>query len=142
MLYRMKPALIDATRWWQNGDHPQDRVGKQELDEIELYRLHPELFHDNGEVGPVPEDVPTYTRREGAVVRYYRHPLVPGGSTCNKCDWLMHQHGWIDTRPDGITVCPGDWVITDGDRHYSFKPDIFDCRFELVSDAEIEEGIG
>lgn len=28
--YRKKPVVITATRWWTNGDHPDDRIGEYE----------------------------------------------------------------------------------------------------------------
>jgi len=34
----------------------------------------------------------------------------------------MHQHGWIDQGVDGLTVCPGDYIVTvyklDGSKRY------------------------
>lgn len=98
--YRKRPVVIEATRWWKNGDHPGDG-----------------------------DDIDT----EGAVVRYFRRPGVPGASECSKCDEFMHNHGWIDTLEGGHIVCPGDYVITgvQGER-YPCKPDIFHQTYEAV----------
>lgn len=59
--------------------------------------------------GDHPEDGPPET--EGKVVRYYRHPGVKGTSGCKLCGNPMHNHGWIDTPPNGVKVCPGDWLL-------------------------------
>jgi hypothetical protein len=125
-LYR-KTALIEATQWFKNGDHPHDRVGKQELDEMALLAAHPELLDEvNGMVGPVPDDAPTYERLEGAVVRFFRHPDVSGDAECHYCHAAMHIHGRIDTREGGHIVCPGDWIATGSQgEHWPIKPDVF-----------------
>jgi hypothetical protein len=110
MKFRKKPVVIDAFQWFKNGDHPDDNAT--------------ELF-----------DYPTGQRpqviREGAVVRYFRHPAVAGTSECRHCGRTMHDHGWIDTLEGGHNVCPGDWVITGikGER-YPCKPDIFTATYE------------
>ena len=79
-------------------------------------------FEDTGRIPDAP--------REGAVVRYYRHPGVVGETNC-RCGFIMHVHGWIDTLEGGHTVCPGDWIITGvkGER-YPCKPDIFEATYE------------
>ena len=70
------------------------------------------------------------------MVRYYRHPNVPGTDFCAYCKSMFHDHGWIDTLEGGHTVCPGDWVITGvkGER-YPCKPDIFTATYEPVAVA-------
>ena len=107
--YRKKPVVVEATQWHKNGDHPQDDV------------MRP--FEDSGKTPTEP--------REGAVVRYFRHPGVDGKRSCEFCGDIMHNHGWIDTREGGHIVCPGDWVITGvkGER-YPCKPDIFEATYE------------
>ena len=116
MKYRKKPVVIEATQWHKNGDHPQDDV------------MRP--FEDTGKTPTEP--------REGAVVRYYRHPNVPGTDFHREadgkgCGRMFHDHGWIDTLEGGHTVCPGDWIITGikGER-YPCKPDIFAATYEAV----------
>ncbi len=109
MKYRKKPVVIEATIWFKNGDHPLDDVWRP--------------FEDTGKK-PI-------SAREGAVVRYYRHPGRDGASQCSHCGRIMDAHGWIDTLEGGHTVCPGDWIITGvkGER-YPCKPDIFDVTYE------------
>jgi hypothetical protein len=75
--------------------------------------------------GDHPDDGDDPTR-EGAVVRYFRHPGYYGTTTCPVCHALLHLHGWIDQGEDGHTVCPGDWIITTADgRHLPVKPDVY-----------------
>ncbi len=97
MKFMKKPIVIEATQWFKNGDHPEDNCGT----------------FDAGE-GPF--------QGEGHVVRYYRHPQVAGTRVCLVCGHTMHEHGWIDTPGDvahDLTVCPGDYVITDAFGKYS-----------------------
>lgn len=112
MKFRKKPVVIDATQWTKNGDHPLDNV------------LRP--FEDTGKIPTEP--------REGVIVRYYRHPNVPGTDYCAYCRLFFYDHGWIDTLEGGHIVCPGDWIITgvNGER-YPCKPDIFEKTYEPVS---------
>ena len=106
-----KLKKVEATRWFKNGDHPEDSC---------------EMF-DAGD-GPF--------QGEGNVVRYYRHPCFNGKAQCPFCDDIMHNHGWIDAGKEGHVVCPGDWIITnnqieEGYGHYfPLKPDIFSFMFE------------
>lgn len=113
--FRKKPVVIEATQWFKNGDHPQDDV------------LRP--FEDTGAIPSEP--------REGAVVRYFRHPGHPGDSQCAACLKTMHVHGFIDTLEGSHRVCPGDWIITgvEGER-YPCKPDIFVATYEPVPETE------
>ena len=107
--YRKKPVVIDATEWLKNGDHPED---------------NPDTF-DGGE-GPF--------LGEGKVVRYFRHPNVPGTDPCAYCQRMFHDHGWIDTMEGGHIVCPGDFIITGvKGEMYPCKPDIFAATYEAVS---------
>ena len=103
--YRKKPIVVEASRWFHNGDHPDDKVGKTTY--------------------PVDGSTP-YEIIEGRVVRFFRHPEIVGHTPCQHCGIVMHLHGWIDTLEGGHTVCPGDWIITGvkGER-YPCKPDIF-----------------
>ena len=104
MKFRKKPVVIDATIWRKNGDHPEDNSG----------RMAPEV-----------------ESCEGAIVRYYRHPRVPGTDFCAYCKTMFHDHGWIDTLEGGHIVCPGDWIITGvKGEHYPCKPDIFAATYE------------
>lgn len=105
--YRKKPVVIEATQWFKNGDHPKDGDERFESGEFkgELY--------------------------EGRIVRYYRHPDVPGERQCEQCGKPHHVHGWVDTLEQGHRVCPGDWIITGvKGEHYPCKPDIFEATYE------------
>lgn len=106
-LFRKKPVVIEATRWFKNGDHPGDGVGRFEAGELkgELY--------------------------EGKVVRYFNRPGRSGDHRCSHCGLAMRVHGWIDTVEGGHIVCPGDWVITGvKGETYPCKPAIFDATYE------------
>src|SRR5687767_3446301 len=104
--FRKKPVVVEANQWFKNGDHPKDGVGESVFE-------------------PGENDWKEYTRQEGAVVRYYRHPRIAGEKECGYCGNTMHDHGWIDTLEGGHVVCPGDWIITGvRDEYYPCKPDI------------------
>ena len=106
--FRKKPVVIEAERWFLNGDHSED---------------------DSARAQPVMAEV------EGWVVRYYRDPTVPGLDRCRYCDVIFHNHGWIDTLEGGHTVCPGDWVIKGvAGEFYPCKPDIFEATYEPVEE--------
>lgn len=118
MKYRKKPVVIEAHQWLKNGDHPEDRVGEKLQD-------------------PFTDD--EYFRAEGAVVRFFRHPELPGDHVHggeNGCGRTWFDHGWIDTLEGGHTVCPGDFIITGikGER-YPCKPDIFAQTYDLVEEV-------
>ena len=109
--FRKKPVVIEATQWHKNGDHPKDNV------------MRP--FEDTGKIPTEP--------REGKVVRYFRRPDVDGKRSCDFCDDIMHNHGWIDTLEGGHIVCPGDWIITGvKGENYPCKPDIFEATYDIA----------
>jgi len=111
MKYRKKPVIVEAHQLFKNGDHPLD--GDETFQEGEF----------KGE------------KYEGHVVRYYRHPDIPGYVICSKCNYMMHNHGWIDTLEDGHNVCPGDYIITGvKGEYYPCKPDIFEMTYEKVEE--------
>lgn len=106
--YRKKPEEVEATQWFKNGDHPEDHTVP--------------VAHPGGEF-----------QSEGKVVRYFRHPDVPGEKECPHCCCRMHNHGWIDWSITGETVCPGDYIITNADGSYrTCRPNIFEEVYELV----------
>ena len=109
MKYRKIPVVVEATQWFTNGDHPDDQC----------------YYVDDKSSGRF--------LSEGKVVRYFRHPNVPGTSSCAKCSRHHDVHGWIDTLEGGHIVCPGDWIITGvKGEHYPCKPDIFILTYEQV----------
>lgn len=116
-LYRKKPAVIEATVWFKNGDHPLD--WRERPSATELFGLISRARQALGDW-------------EGQVVRRFRHPSeIEGPHICQHCGGAMHTHGWIDTLEGGHIVCPGDWIITDvkGER-YPCKPDVFAATYE------------
>lgn len=113
MKFRKKPVVIEATQWFQNGDHPKDNCGTFTGSDGEPFQ------------------------GEGEVVRYYRTPALDGETTCKQCGQTMHFHGWIDTLEGGHIVCPGDWIITGVvGEVYPCKDAIFQATYEPVLEAQ------
>lgn len=112
--FRVRSAIIEATQWFKNGDHPDDFAAEK-------------VGYENGELRTWTGAEVKANGWEGQVVRYYRHPAVDGTSICSKCGATMHAHGWIDTIGGGEAVCPGDYVITadDGGRYTRSEHDFF-----------------
>lgn len=122
MKFRKKPVVIEAFQWFKNGDHPDDAC---------------ETIIASGKMD-LPKGTPF--QGEGKIVRYFRHPYVPGTSLCSKCGLTMHVHGWIDTLEDGHNVCPKDWIITGvKGEFYPCKPDIFELTYEPVATPTAHE---
>lgn len=126
MRYQSRPVVIEATQWWKNGDHPLDRVGEQVREPTSDARA--DKF---------------YTRQEGAIVRYFRHPAPEfcGECHCEDCGRKFHDHGWIDTAQGGHKVCPGDFVINEAfaeGKFYPCKPDVFISRYEPEQPARTD----
>jgi hypothetical protein len=117
--FRVRPevGVVQAHRWLKNGDHPGDLSVLLEKTERELWS-------------------------EGRVVRYFRHPDVPGAKVC-ECGATMRDHGWIDQGGLGITVCPGDWVVTEPKteppRYFVMKPSDFAAQFEPDLERPVSE---
>ena len=124
MKFRKKPVVIEATQWFKNGDHPEDDCHMVHPDSNSTTQFEPFLS-------------------EGKVVRYFRHPNIPGtdfhreadGKGCNR---MFHDHGFIDTlesQGQPHTVCPGDWIITGikGEK-YPCKDEVFRMTYEAVDE--------
>ena len=123
MKFRAKSVVIEATRWFKNGDHPEDYAGDVEgmIDGVQR-KISGEYRRERG--------------WEGSVVRYFRRPDVAGDTPCPQCGVRMHEHGWIDSGGDGLTVCPGDYIITAATgKYYPMKPDIFAVKYEPAEHA-------
>jgi len=127
MRYRNESEVVEATQWFKNGDHPDD------------YAEDRSGFCDGVWV-TFPASECRAAKWEGAVVRYYRHPQVPGDTPCLHCSQTMHVHGWIDTSKGGQTVCPGDMVVTRAGQYFSCKPDVFRAAYELDGDMTQAQG--
>ncbi len=117
---RFRPREVEATQWFKNGDHP----GDYSKTHCGFEKGEPREFHS---------DERRAKGWEGDVVRYFRHPAIPGASKCVICKIQFHDHGWIDEGGPGTTVCPGDWVITaPNGEHYTMQPGIFSWNYEAV----------
>lgn len=115
--FRKKPVVIEAVRWFKNGDHPDDQCELVTPDPSSTTQFEPFIS-------------------EGKVVRYYRHPEDNESHRCQHCGEVMKVHGWIDTLEGGHIVCPGDWIIKGvNGEFYPCKPDIFEKTYEEVVDA-------
>ena len=116
-----KPVVIQAHRWFKNGDHPLDHA-----EPVEGY-----------EGGMLKTFSPEHRKAndwEGSIVRRFRRPDIAGTAECRHCGGLMGNHGWIDTLEGGHIVCPGDWIITGvKGEHYPCKPDIFEATYQEVT---------
>lgn len=103
--YRKKPIVIEATRWFKNGDHPED--GSKGEGKVVRYFRRPDI--------------------KGTI--FCKECLKKGIHS------PMMDHGWIDTPEGGHIVCPGDWIITGVQgEHYPCKPDIFEKTYEKVDE--------
>lgn len=107
MKYRKKPTLTEATQWFRNGDHPQDK--SEQID---------------GPDGP-------NRLTEGKVVRHFRALNIPGGRFCPDCGNVMQKHGLLDGLNGEETVCPGDYIVTNRKgEYYILKPGDFEGMYE------------
>lgn len=117
-LFTKRSSLVEASLWNKNGDHPKDYV----KDVVGL---------DNGEIRTFTGEECKARNYEGAYVRYFRHPDIPGSKVCSHCNCIMNDHGWIDKGPNGITVCPGDYVVNNH-ATYTVKAEVFKATFIAV----------
>lgn len=91
-------ASLPEHVWLKNGDHPLDYAS-------------PVTGLENGEIRTWTGNEVRDKGWEGQIVRYFRHPEVPGDRRCKKCDHILNDHGWIDQGPEGLMVCPGNAVV-------------------------------
>jgi len=112
MKYRKKPALTEATQWFTNGDHPEDKS-----EPIERSGGPPSLS-------------------EGKVVRYFRRLNIPGGRFCPHCGNAMQIHGILDGLNGEETVCPGDYIVTNAKGEY-YRLSAFDFERQYEPDESV-----
>ena len=113
--YRRHPAIVEAHRWFRNGDHPDDYARPLRYAE----RGHDMVY------SPQHQRINDW---EGQVVRRYCVPGSGNMHACSHCGHVMDEHGWIDVQPSGHIVCPGDWVISGAEgSYYPCKPDVFEA---------------
>jgi hypothetical protein len=122
--YVKKPIVIEAHQWFKNGDHPLD-YSKE---------------HDGLRDGVMSVFTPEERKAnnwEGDIVRYFRHPDIPGDCKCEICGVTMHNHGYIETQTGGNIVCPGDYVVETHSGWYgAIKKDIFEATYDKVTEDE------
>lgn len=113
------PQNVEAIQWFKNGDHP----------------------HDQCETYTTPGGIQFLG--EGWIVRYFRHPAIPGHYICNECNKPMDGHGWIDYARvygirkrmivgdvyDGEKVCPGNWIFKDGEAYVVLSDRVFKSAY-------------
>jgi len=112
MKYKKKPALIEATQWFRNGDHPQDRS----------VPIDGGLDRDSGKL------------TEGKVVGYFRAQHIPGGRFCSECGNVMQHHGMLTeefaVNPEEI-VHPGDYIVTSRKgKYFVQRPEQFEAMYD------------
>lgn len=119
--------IVRIEEWFKNGDHSHDYAKPvQGLEDGKMKEFSPQHQEDND--------------WEGQVVRRYRHPSLNGQTACAHCGEIMHVHGWIDQGPNGIVVCPGDWITTDTDGvHGVVKPELAPFVIGYVASKELNE---
>lgn len=107
--YRKKPALVEATQWFRNGDHP---------------------FDDSK---PIDTAGSSSSLTEGKVVKFFRRIHIPGDRICQECGNVMHKHGLLDgLNGEEEVVHPGDYICTDSKgRFYRRSAVDFEAMFEL-----------
>lgn len=109
-MYEKIPVVVEAFRWFKNGDHPGDNCHM------------------------IPNGLTPFLS-EGEVVRRYRRP-DEGWGECQHCCESMSTHGWIDTLEGGHIVCPGDWIVTGIEREkYPVKNSVFLKTYKEIKDV-------
>ncbi len=88
-----RQSVMEAYRWFRNGDHPQDYLGGR-------------LGLDHGVVREYTAGELASMGAEGWVVRRYRQGREE--DVCRDCGGVNSIHGQL---VNGVRVCPGDWVI-------------------------------
>lgn len=83
-----------STQWWKDGDHA----------DVGLFR-HPPVDPTTGEVSASDDAI---------LLGQVRHCDTPQPFRRESCEYVMHDHGWMDFGDSGRTVCPGDYVETVG----------------------------
>jgi hypothetical protein len=107
MKYLKKPVLTEATQWFKNGDHPQDKSEPVERS----------------------EGSPILT--EGKIVRHFQSLNIPGGRFCPECGNVYQKHGLMDGLNGEELVHPGDYIITNRQgKYYRLSSEEFEEMYE------------
>lgn len=125
--YTINPIEVEAIRWWQNGDHPNDH---------EPIKQDPTHFDAHQYV--------EYLKTDGAVVGRWPLKGLDTHILCNICGEKMGDHGWIQNEHDAQIVCPGDYVVTVGpDTYQSIRPKYFESSYvELPTEEPVDRSLG
>jgi hypothetical protein len=118
--YRKKSRLLEATQWFKNGDHPQD------------------------ESVPLTASDEDSELSEGKVVQNYPETdISPENRFCPDCGNLMQRHGQLaGTNVDAI-VCPGDYIVTNGDGFFfRTRKGEFESQYELYAPPPRQPRLG
>lgn len=121
-LFTKRSSIVEAVLWNKNGDHPEDYVS-----DVQGF--------ENGELRTFTGEERKAKEWEGSFVGYFRHPDIPGTKVCSSCNKTMHEHGWIDRNgPNGITVCPGNYIVSNDFSLYTVNPEAFKETFVPVEE--------
>lgn len=118
--FRKKPVEVTAYQWWQVSPYVEGEVRV-----VDYYR-HPPVDPETGEISAADNAVTLGELK-------HSDSAMPARIRREGCDYLMDDHGYIDTLEGGHTVCPGDYIIkgVQGE-FYPCKPDIFEQTYEAV----------
>ena len=94
-----------------------------------LYRLKPIEAVQWFKVGDVSCDCENTDQMLNPVVIGYEIDR----DKCYYCDAAPSDHGLLINEI--LSVCPGDWIITDGRRFWACKPEVFARFYEEAPDA-------
>ena len=154
MKYRKKPIVIEAHRWFKNGDHPQvkDRQPKIIFDERGhyFYVSHCDADLPSPNTWLAVDPIGTVAKQNGESLPFAFYKLKSDHTKdCRAWDWpgmyerYVKNQGWskypaknlgyINTLEGGHIVTPGDWIICGvKGEFYPCKPDIFAVTYEPV----------
>lgn len=108
-----KSNLMKAIQWTRNGDHYDDNSKW--------------IWNEGRKL-----------LSEGKIVRRFRDPDQPATETCDRCNYLYHDHGWID-QAHNEEVCPGDWIVEVALNEYQvYSPKDFYKVIREVEYAKVE----
>ena len=115
MKYRKKAITVEATQWFKNGDHPEDKVERACPAATDLDPFEPFLF-------------------AGLVVGFFSSS--DPSTKCGFCNLPFSTHGSINTLEGQHIVCPGDWIITGiNGEYYPCKSEIFEKTYDKLTSA-------
>ena len=113
MKYRKKQIVVEATRWWKNGDHPED--GTTTVVGAEPFDILKRAFHSD----------PDYAWLWHCNIAMAMHDCGVEGAAANRGAHLFMQRMFeVDTKPPGEVASPPK---TEGKVvRYFRRPDVSD----------------